>query len=142
MVNAPPLRLIPYERPPAPLTATNRKLSGPRYRLEAAKAWAVPSKIWLVTDDCSRDLAQRLDWTTTELAELLLALTPAHYRGSEWCGTGNGSMLIDCDAYAVKFDIKALELSSSGTDLYVKFGFRAQSQNYILIISCHPSTSR
>ena len=137
-MNTPPLRLVPYQPPPNPLTEQDRKLNGPRYDLSVAKQWADQSRIFLVTEDCRRDVAA-LRWTYPEVAELLNALTPDHYWGSEWCATGKG-MVIDCDAYALKFDTHLLELSQNGIDLYVKFGFRFPAANYILIISCHPST--
>jgi hypothetical protein len=148
MVKYDELRLVPYVPPPDWLlknpqpgwvTPKHRKLPGPRYRLAAVREdFAIPEKIWLITTDCHNDVTLSLRWTTTEVSDLLCALEDAHYRDSEWCLTGNG-LAIDCDSYVVTVDTKTIEISPTGTQLYVKFGFRYPTHNFLLMVSCHPS---
>lgn len=128
------LRRIPFELAPRPLPA-DRKLPGPRYHLDRVLSRVTPQDICLLTAQCRRDVLA-LRWDTTAIDELIHFLEPHHYRGSEWCETGVG-LALDCDAYALKFDIRALVPSASGLDIYIKYGFTLTSKP-ILIVSCHP----
>lgn len=128
------LRLVPYTLAPRPLPA-DRSLPGPRYDLLKVQKRVVGGEsIFLVTEKCRQDVLA-LRWTNAEVAEVLHALEHQHYRNSSWCETGVGRA-VDCDAYAIDFDIRSLIPSPSGTDLYVKFGFTMLGKP-LLIISCH-----
>jgi hypothetical protein len=139
MVIVPKPRLIQYAPPPPQFpNDPARKLAGPRYDLAKVKEWGIPSRMSLITRDCQNDVLFKLRWTLVEVAEAVQSLAPKHYRDSEWCDTGVG-LMIDCDSYALRFDTLKLEESAGGLPLYLKFGFRFPANNYLLMVSCHPS---
>jgi len=137
-----PYRRLPNNRWPHRCSATpaghfaqppDRRLPGPRYFLELVKART--DDIWLVTPQCQADVLS-VRWDTSDVADLIQSLEDRDFKSSEWCGTGVG-MSIDCDAYSVDIDVRTLVRSSTGANVYVKFGFSLTSRP-IVVVSCHP----
>jgi hypothetical protein len=138
MVNYGKLRRIPFEPLGKKLARNNRKLPGPRYDLQQVQELADVAKIYL-TADCQRDLTFELQWTTTQVTNLLHDLAPHHYHDSEWCPTGSGNIVVDCDSYTIVYDTRACCPNPKGIELYVKFGLRYPTYQYLFFVSCHPS---
>ena len=130
------LRLLPFALAPRPLP-DNRGLAGPRYDLiKVQKRVVGEGSIRLITEKCQKDVLA-LRWTTAEVVEVLHALEHKHYRDSSWCETGVG-MAVDCDAYTIDVDVRTVVPSSTGVNIYIKYGFTMLGTS-LLIISCHPS---
>ncbi|SRR6266567_7619141 len=138
MVNNLALRLLAYTPRPDPIPAGDawRKLNGPLYDLSEVKQLAVPGNIVAINDDCELDIAL-LKWEIDDTARLIECLDAGHYDNSLWCNT-SVNMWVDCDAYAIRFDTKGFVESLTGTNLYVKFGFRP-NLTVVLLLSCHPA---
>lgn len=134
-----PVRLLPRLIAPAPLDQNNRKITGPIYCLDLVKAAVQQHGIRVVNDSAQMSMVH--DFTPpmgeVELVAFITALMKNHFHASEWCNT-SVRMLIDCDAYAMKWDRSNLREWRYGAEIYVKFGFK-EHHPVCIIVSAHPS---
>lgn len=136
MVN---LRIQIWAPAPSPLPdgeKARRKL-GPIYDLSAVQSLAVGDQIFIATENCDEHLVQ-LDWDVDDVAKLVASLTTSDYYSSEWCKGKNG-IVIDADVYTINYDnVSECRGSQSDPKYYIKFGFRNNATDLlILVFSCH-----
>jgi hypothetical protein len=109
------------------------------YKLAALQALAAQKRIFLATKDCIYDTAEKLEWSTSDVAKALLTLADKHYRGSVWCDTGAGvtgkAMWIPCDEYVLQNYTDDND-PRPWPQVYLKFGLLPSGQT-IAMISCH-----
>lgn len=124
---------------PNPLTDSNRKITGPIYHLNIVKAAVQQHGVRVINDSAQTDMVHEFTppMDEAELAEFIRALTSNHYHASEWCQT-SVRMLIDCDAYAMKWDRINRREWKYADEIYVKFGFK-EFHPFCIIVRIHPS---
>jgi len=133
------IRLLPRLVAPNPLATSNRKISGPIYRLDIVKAAVQQHGVKVINDSANLDMVHEFTppMDEIELAAFICALTKAHFHASEWCQT-SVRMLIDCDAYAMKWDRINRREWQYADEIYVKFGFK-EFRPFCIIVRIHPS---
>jgi len=134
------IRLLPRLIAPNPLDNNNRKIGGPIYELGAVKAAIQQHGVKVVNDNAQSDMVHEFDppMDEEELAAFINSLMNIHFHASEWCKT-SGKMIIDCDAYAMKWNRVNRCEWKYGEEVYVKFGFK-EHHPFCIIVRVHPST--
>lgn len=121
-----------------------RRKAGPIYNLAVVQALVRErsDRIYTVTDGCQEDL-EKLEWDADDVAKLIGALVAQDYRNSEWC-KGRGNMVIDADAYRIRYDsADQCRGDLRHPEYYVKFGFGNNDRRLIVcLFSCHLSRER
>lgn len=137
------LRKHRWEPPPAlplPEGHLERRIDGPRYNLdEVKKLVASDDSMRFVTDRVEEDLIA-LAWDADDVASLIRELTPDDYHASEWAQLSH-RLVIDADAYVIRYDHNELTRNQFMPSYYVKFGF-ANNNILLLLVSCHLERSR
>lgn len=144
MVNNP--RRLLWTPPPRPLPEGEaaRRKDGPIYYLAVVQALVRErsDRIYAVTDGCEQDL-EILEWDADDLAKVIGALLAQDYRNSEWC-KGRGNMVIDADAYRIRYDnADQCRGDLRHPEYYLKFGFGNNDPRLIVcLFSCHLARER
>lgn len=110
--------------------------SGPLYALARVQGLVSASgRLTLWTKRC-RLKVQDLGWDADDVAQLLLSLTAADYKDSEWCDNGKSAWAA-CDAYTVSrrewVEATRKELN---IEYFLKFAI-GKTGTLVLMVSCH-----
>lgn len=134
-----PVRLLPNLIPPNPLGNNNRKINGPIYRLDLVKLAVRQHGVRVINDSAQAAMEHQFapPMDESELEDFIDCLTTNHFHDSEWCQT-SVRMLIDCDAYAMKWDRNNRREWKYADEIYVKFGFK-EHHPFCIIVRVHPS---
>lgn len=134
-----PIRVLPRLILPNPLDDNNRKINGPIYCLNLVKVAVQQHGVRVINDSAQADMVHAFIpvMDEVELAAFINALTNRHFHASEWCQT-SVRMLIDCDAYAMKWDRINRREWKYGEEIYIKFGFK-EHHPFCIIVRIHPS---
>ena len=108
----------------------------PLYNLVRVQAFAKQADcVKLLTEKCRNDV-HNLGWGEDDVAKLLLNLTTANYKDSEWCDNGKGAWAA-CDAYTIRrrewVEAARKELT---LDYFLKFAI-GKTGSLVLMLSCH-----
>lgn len=109
---------------------------GPLYSLERVQELvSAPGRLRLWTRGCVLKV-QDLGWDEDDVAQLLLGLTAADYKDSEWCDNGKGAWAA-CDAYTIRrrewVEAARKELT---IEYFLKFAI-GKTGALVLMVSCH-----
>lgn len=141
MVNNLPLRRLVAGQYVTKISAKGRVkiINGPIYELETVKEMLRTHGLKPVNLDADTDMMTRYDpqMEDDELHDVILALQPNHYDGSEICRTTSG-MEVHADGYAIYWRRFNRTESSNGEKTYVKFGYRENNPK-TLVLSIHPA---
>jgi hypothetical protein len=113
--------------------------NGPVYDLDLAKE-LLRKHNFIVVNEAAREnkkLEFNPEMSDAELVAFILALNGNHFDTSERCKTSKGK-IVDCDAYAMKWNRTRQKEWEYASKIYVKFGF-AVSDELMLILCIHPS---
>jgi len=118
-------------------TSRERTISGgPIYKLAAVRQLACDQKIVLShSRKLSKDL-ENLEWGLSEIQQSIAVLTPADYRKSMWCKSGQ--LWLPCDDYVLEQYSEPHFEPPRPIDLYLKFAI-APSGAALVFVSCHPA---
>lgn len=114
--------------------------NGPVYCLETAKKnYSDVSRIFVLNDSANADLSRKFSpkLEEHEIIPFINALTVGDRTSSERCKT-SVKMMVDCDAYAMRWNRYSQKRWSDAPEIYVKFGF-VEPNKKLLVISFHPS---
>lgn len=129
--------------PPAPSAASKSRAIrvGPLINLTALQTLLHSGEfdtdqLWIATEKCAKDLRKEA-WSSTDVLQMLCALTPSDYYKSEWCEDGHGHWM-PCDAYRLRYDShKQCRDARSQLRVYLKFSMDDDAVVTITLVSCH-----
>lgn len=92
--------------------------------------------LWIATRKCAKDLRKE-GWSSADVLQMLVCLTPQDYYKSEWCEVSTGHDL-PCDAYRLSYDARSqCRADTGGLRVYLKFSVDEAGGVTITLVSCH-----
>lgn len=127
---------------PAPSARTRKLRQGPLIDLAALQQAIVDGvledeDVWLATTKAEHNL-EDLTWTMRDLLDCIGCLSPADFKGSEWCEDSQRNQHA-CDAYAINYDDTVQRRVCNSCSYYLKFSLTDDGALTLVLISCHLS---
>jgi len=92
--------------------------------------------LWIATSKCAKDLRKE-GWSSDDVLQMLVCLTPQDCYRSEWCEISAGHSL-PCDAYRLPYDARRqCRTDKGGLRVYLKFSVDEEGGVTITLVSCH-----
>lgn len=138
MVNNPKLRLLDIYEEPLVIDDSNRIISGgPVYNLDIVKGLIFKLGIFVINTDAKNDATNSFNppMDESEIMALINELHNGLYNNSVWALTSANSK-VQCDSYTIRWNRNRQKEWEHGNKLYIKFGFRPNSEK-CLILSIH-----